>query len=119
MFTCFIRYTIEPDKLEQFKEYAQAWIQLIRKHGGTHHGYFVPGTDRDDLPRPTFSFPGLGRDGPPNVGVALFSFPTVEAYDKYRREVADDEGCKTATATFNETRCFSSYERTFLVPIFN
>jgi len=29
MFTCFIRYTIEPDKLEQFKEYAQAWIQLI------------------------------------------------------------------------------------------
>jgi hypothetical protein len=51
--------------------------------------------------------------------VALFSFPTVEAYDKYRREVADDEGCKAATARFNETRCFSSYERTFLVPVFD
>ena len=90
-----------------------------RRHGGIHHGYFVPGTNRDDLPRATFSFPGLGADGPPNTGVALFSFPTVEAYDKYRRDVAEDEDCKAATAKFNETRCFLNYERTFLVPIFN
>lgn len=119
MFTCFIRYTIEPGKLEQFKEYAHAWIQLIRRYGGIHHGYFVPGTDHDELPSPAFSFPGLGSEGPTNTGVALFSFPTVEAYDKYRREVADDEACKAATARFNETRCFSSYERTFLVPVFD
>jgi hypothetical protein len=119
MFTCFIRYTIEPGKLEQFKEYAHAWIQLIRRYGGIHHGYFVPGTDHDELPSPAFSFPGLGSDGPTNTGVALFSFPTVEAYDKYRREVADDEDCKAATARFNVTRCFSSYERTFLVPVFD
>ena len=118
MFTCFIRYKVEPGKLSEFKEYARAWIPLIRKYGGTHHGYFVPGTSGDDLPEPAFSFPGLGTAGPPNIAVALFSFPGIEAYDAYRRDVAQDDGCKAATARFNETRCFSGYERTFLMPVF-
>ena len=117
MFTCFIRYTIEPDRLEQFKEYAQAWIMLIRRYGGIHHGFFVPGTDGDDLPRATFSFPDMGADGPPNIAIALFSFPTVEMYERYRQDVASDDDCKAVTAKFNETRCFASYERTFLIPI--
>ena len=119
MFTCFIRYEIAPGKLDAFKEYARAWIALIRKHGGTHHGYFVPGDSGDALPDASFSFPGIGREGPPDIGVALFSFPDVEAYDRYRRDVAEDEGCKAATARFNETHCFTAYERTFLVPIFD
>ncbi|MEJ1970435.1 MAG: NIPSNAP family protein [Rhizomicrobium sp.] len=118
MFTCFIRYQIAPGRLEAFKDYARAWIALIRKHGGTHHGYFVPGADGDTLPHAAFSFPGLGKDGPPDVGVALFSFPSVDTYEKYRREVAEDEGCRAATARFNEAPCFLSYERTFLVPMF-
>jgi len=118
MFTCFIRYSIEPDKLDEFREYARSWISLIRKYGGTHHGYFVPGASKDALPSATFSFPGLGAVGPPNVAVALFSFPSIEAYQDYRLAVADDPECKAATARFNETKCFSSYERTFLVPIF-
>jgi hypothetical protein len=44
---------------------------------------------------------------------------SIEAYDQYRVAVADDEGCKVATARFNETKCFSGYERSFLVPIFD
>ncbi len=78
----------------------------------------MPGTAADDLPEATFSFPGLGREGPPHIGVALFSFPDRAAYERYRRDVAEDEGCKKATARFEETRCFSAYERSFLVPIF-
>ncbi|HWA30967.1 MAG TPA: NIPSNAP family protein [Rhizomicrobium sp.] len=119
MFTCFIRYEIAPGKLAAFREYAHAWIALIRKHGGTHHGYFVPGESGDVLPDAGFSFPGLGREGPPNIGVALFSFPDVESYERYRRDVAEDDGCKAATARFNETQCFTGYERTFLVPMFD
>ena len=118
MFTCFIRYEIAPGALAAFREYAHAWIALIRKYGGIHHGYFVPGGKDDDLPEAGFSFPGLGRAGPPHVGVALFSFPSVEAYERYRRDVAEDDGCKAATARFNETKCFTGYERTFLVPMF-
>jgi hypothetical protein len=118
MFTCFIRYRIEPDKLDDFREYAHSWISLIRKYGGIHHGYFVPGRYGDNLPSAAFSFPGLGTEGPPNIAVALFSCPSIEAYDQYRLAVSDDEGCKAATARFHETKCFSSYERTFLVPMF-
>jgi hypothetical protein len=118
MFTCFIRYNIEPDKLDEFREYAHSWISLIRKYGGTHHGYFVPGMTGDTLPSATFSFPGLGTEGPPNVAIALFSFPSIEAYHEYRLAVSDDPECRAATARFNETKCFSMYERTFLVPIF-
>lgn len=65
-----------------------------------------------------FSFPGIGREGPAHIGVALFSFPDVDAYDRYRRDVASDEACKAATARLNETHCFSGYERTFLIPMF-
>lgn len=118
MFTCFIRYRVEPNKLDQFKEYARAWISLIRKYGGTHHGYFIPGTSGDNLPEATFSFPGIGTEGPPNIAVALFSFPSLEAYDKYRRDVAEDDDCRAATSRFNEAKCFSGYERTFLMPMF-
>jgi NIPSNAP len=57
MFTCFIRYIVEPDKLNEFKEYGRAWISLIRKYGGTHHGYFLPAKSGDNLPDATFSFP--------------------------------------------------------------
>ena len=118
MFTCCIRYQLDPDKLDEFKEYARTWVALIRKYGGTHHGYFVPGTKHDRLPSAAFSFPGLGTEGPPNVAVALFSFPSIEEYDRYRLAVADDEACKAATVRFNRSNCFSGYERTFLVPIF-
>jgi hypothetical protein len=118
MFTCFIRYQVDPAKSAEFREYAHAWIALINKYGGTHHGYFVPATDKDSLPNAAFSFPGLGSDGPSNIGVALFSFPDVAAYDRYRIAVAEDELCKAATAKFNASKCFTGYERTFLVPIF-
>jgi hypothetical protein len=119
VFTCVIRYRVEPAKLAEFRDYAHAWIGLIRKYGGTHHGYFVPGADEDSLPDPTFSFPGLGAPAPADVAIALFSFPSVEAYDAYRAAVAEDEGCKAATTRFNEAPCFSSYERSFLTPIFD
>ncbi|MBM3515363.1 MAG: NIPSNAP family protein [Alphaproteobacteria bacterium] len=118
MFTCFIRYQIEPGQLDAFREYARAWMALIRKYGGTHHGYFLPGENGDALPDPTFSFPVLGTAGPSNIAVALFSFPSVESYDRYRAAVAEDEECKAANARFNESKCFSSYERTFLMPMF-
>jgi len=118
MFTCVIRYEIAPGKREAFREYARAWIALIRKYGGTHHGYFVPGEAGEALPDASFSFPGLGREAPPDIGFALFSFPDLDSYERYRRDVAQDEACKAATARFDETKCFTGYERSFLVPMF-
>ena len=118
MFTCVIRYRLAPGQREAFADYARAWMALIRKYGGSHHGYFLPGTSGDALPEAAFSFPCLGREGPPDIAVALFSFPTVEAYERYRRDVAEGDACKAATARFNESPCLTSYERNFLVPMF-
>lgn len=75
-------------------------------------------TPHDSLPSAEFSFPGLGTEGPHNVAIALFSFPSIGEYDPYRLAVADDEACKAATTRFNESKCFSGYERTFLLPMF-
>ena len=118
MFTCCIRYQIDPNKLVEFREYARSWISLINKYGGIHHGYFMPGANLDELPNAAFSFPGLGVEGPPNIAITLFSFASVEAYERYRVVVSDDDLCKSTTARFNDTKCFASYERTFLVPLF-
>ena len=111
MITCFLRYTISPGQLPAFEHYARVWTRLIEKYGGTHHGYFVPGSAPPSAP---FSFPGLGEAGPENIAVALFSFPTIEAYETYRSEVKADPECVAITKHHAETKCFSKYERTFM-----
>jgi len=109
--TCFLRYTINPDQLADFEHYARVWMHLIEKYGGTHHGYFVPGKGPTSA---AFSFPGIGEAGPDNVAVALFSFPSVEAYETYRRDVANDPACRAITSHYEQTNCFTKYERTFV-----
>ena len=111
MITCFIRYEIVRDKLPQFQQYGRVWMRLIEKYGGTHHGYFVPG---DAPPSAAFSFPGIGEEGPDNIAVALFSFPSVEAYEAYRRDVPQDPECAEITRLRDESQCFIKYERTFM-----
>ena len=117
MFTCFIRYEVDLAKIDEFREYALCWIALIEKYGGTHHGYFVPRGTGNEFPDAQFSFPSLGVVGPSNIAVALFSFPSIKAYEKYRREVPDDDECKRITARFNDNKSFTRYERNFLVPL--
>ncbi|MCB0045515.1 MAG: NIPSNAP family protein [Caldilineaceae bacterium] len=119
MFTCVIRYEVRLDRLEEFRAYAHAWIGLIERYGGTHHGYFAPDPDAQDMPAAAFSFPGLGEAAPPNAGYALFSFPDVESYTRYRADVAIDPDCITATNRFQAAPCFTRYERSFLRPIFD
>ena len=41
MITCVVHYTIDPAKIEDFERFARRWIDLVNRHGGTHHGYFL------------------------------------------------------------------------------
>jgi hypothetical protein len=109
--TCLIRYEINLDKITEFEHYARVWMRLIEKYGGTHHGYFLPG---EIPPSAHFSFPGIGEPGADNVAVALFSFPDLHTYERYRREIAGDPECRAVTEHFEQTKCFTRYERTFL-----
>jgi hypothetical protein len=114
MIICYLRYFIAPGKLKEFEDYGRRWTLLIEKYGGTHLGYFLPDTPPDDTSGKHFSFPGIGAEGPTDVGIALYSFPDLDAYNAYRRLAAEDEQCKALTAHFNETKCFVRYERNFV-----
>ncbi|HZS48800.1 MAG TPA: NIPSNAP family protein [Blastocatellia bacterium] len=111
MITCYLRYVIDPAKIEEFEHYAHLWTALIEKFGGTHLGYFLPEKTPDSA---AFSFPGFGKEGPDNVAIALFSFPDQAAYDAYRQKAATDPECQAATEYFRETNCFLRYERSFM-----
>ena len=114
MIICHLRYFIDLEKIDAFEHYAQVWMRLIEKYGGTHHGYFLPD---DAPPSARFSFPGVGEAGPTNVAVALFSFPNLDAYEKYRSEVKEDPECRAVTKHYEQTQCFTKYERTFMKPV--
>lgn len=99
MITCYIQYEIVPEKVSEFETYARLWIPLVEKFGGTHHGYFLPHESANDL------------------AVALFSFPSLAAYETYRQDSQSDPECQHAYAFAEETMCIRRYDRQFLRPV--
>jgi hypothetical protein len=100
MITCYLRYVIDPYKVDDFEKYAKMWIPLVNKFGGTHHGYFLP------------------HEGANNIALALFSFPSLAAYEEYREKIKTDPDCQAAFAFAEKIRCIISYERRFMRPVF-
>jgi len=100
MITCYLKYIIDPYKIEDFEIYARKWIPLVNRFGGKHQGYFLP------------------HEGANNVAVALFSFPSLADYERYRIDSAQDEACQEAYRFAIKTKCIISYERSFMKPIF-
>ena len=100
MVTCFIKYIIDPYKLTEFEAYAKMWIPLVNQFGGDHNGYFLP------------------SEGASNIALALFTFPSLADYEKYRCESFQDKECLAAFKYAEETQCIISYERSFFKPIF-
>ena len=41
MVTCHLRYEIDPAQIDAFETFARAWMRLVDRHGGTHHGLGV------------------------------------------------------------------------------
>lgn len=101
MVTCYIRYVIDPNKLEEFERYAKLWIPLVNKFGGEHHGYFLP------------------SEGANNIALALFSFPSLSEYESYRQRSFGDADCLAAFDYAKNTQCIVSYERSFMRPLFD
>jgi len=100
MITCYLNYKINPKKIKEFEHYAKLWISLVNKFGGTHHGYFMP------------------SEGANNIALALFSFPSLADYEKYRNGSFKDVACIAAFEYAEQTECIISYERSFFRPVF-
>jgi len=101
MVTCYLEYTIDASKLKAFETYAKKWIPLVNKFGGIHHGYFLP------------------HEGANNKAYALFSFPSLAEYEKYRIDSLNDKKCINAYNYAQKTNCILSYTRSFVKPIFD
>lgn len=99
MITCYLVYEIDPDKLADFEDYARLWLDLVPRFGGTHHGYFLPHEGRSD------------------EATALFSFPSLADYERYRTASASDAACQSAYQLAKDSRCIRRYTRTFLRPV--
>jgi len=100
MVTCYLRYVIDPRKVEQFEHYGKLWIPLVERFGGQHHGYFLP------------------SEGANNIAYALFTFPSLAAYEQYRKDSMEDAECQAAFAYARDTDCIVSIERSFVRPVF-
>lgn len=99
MITCVVEYTIDPDKLPDFERFAKEWIRLVNKHGGEHHGYFLPG------------------EGASDRALALFSFPSLAEYEQYRMLFGVDPEFVAADRIRDTSRCVLRYERSFMRPL--
>jgi hypothetical protein len=66
LITCYVHYELNPSRISEFEEYARAWVPLVQKFGGTHHGYYLP------------------HESPNDLAVCLFSFPSLAEYEAYR-----------------------------------
>jgi hypothetical protein len=99
MITCYLRYEVDPEKLADFEAYGAMWLDLMPRFGGIHHGYFLP------------------SEGESDVALAMFSFPSLAAYEQYRKDAGADPDVQKAVAFAKETRCFIRYERSFFRPL--
>ena len=99
MITCYVRYVIDTHKTEEFERYSRMWLDIIPRLGGIHHGYFLP------------------SEGAIDVALALFSFPSLAEYERYRNALETDPDSQRALAFARETRCFLRYDRSFFRPL--
>ena len=99
MITCVVHYTIDPAQMEAFERFAGEWMRLVAKHGGVHHGYFLP------------------AEGASDRAEALFSFESLAAYERYRTLFGVDPDFIEADKIREESGCVLRYRRTFMRPL--
>lgn len=99
MITCVVEYVIDPARIEAFEQFACRWMELVGLHGGIHHGYFLP------------------AEGASDRALALFSFPSLAAYEEYRALFGTDPEFIDADRIRDESGCVLRYERTFMRPL--
>jgi uncharacterized protein (DUF1330 family) len=97
--TCVVHYVIDPTEIEAFERFAQRWMALVDRHGGTHHGYFLP------------------AEGASDAALALFSFPSLADYEHFRARFDEDPEFREANRIRDESGCVVRHDRTFMRPL--
>ncbi|HZW96535.1 MAG TPA: NIPSNAP family protein [Candidatus Eremiobacteraceae bacterium] len=101
MITLSIRYTINPNKLADFRAYVEAEQEPIRRSGGKIVGYFLP-TD--------FA-------GTTNEALGLIDFATLAVYEQYREALANDPEHMRNVAKLEQTGAIVAMDRSIFQPL--
>ncbi len=95
MLTCIIRYRIDPNKHDQFRQYASNWGQAIPRNGADLVGYFAP------------------HEGSSTLAYGIYHIDSLAAYEAYRARLAADplgrenyEFARREKFLLAEDRCF-------------
>ena len=72
MITCFIRYEIDPFRVDAFERYARVWGETIPRCGADLIGYFAP------------------HEGSATTAYGVYSIADLAAYERYRARLAAD-----------------------------
>lgn len=72
MITCFIRYEIDPFKVEAFDEYARTWGQAIPRCGADLIGYYAP------------------HEGSSTLAYGVYNIKNLSEYEAYRERLRND-----------------------------
>ena len=98
MYTLFLRYTLDPNKLADWKAYAEAEIGPIARAGGKSINYFAP-TDFAGDTAEAFAFIDIG---------------SMADYETYRAKVAADPKHKEYTAKLQASGVIHSVYRAII-----
>ncbi len=90
---------LDPYKREAFEAYAKNWLSIIPACGGDLIGYFLP------------------HEGTDHIALALISFDSLAAYERYRARLKDDERGRANFRFAQAERFILSETRSFLRPV--
>jgi hypothetical protein len=96
MITCFIRYDIDPHKIDAFEHYARNWGQAIPRCGADLVGYFAP------------------HEGSATTAYGVYHIQDLAAYEAYRSRLRDDPLGRENYAFSQRERFIRREDRLFL-----
>jgi hypothetical protein len=96
MITCFIRYEIDPFKVEAFNEYARNWGQAIPRCGADLIGYYAP------------------HEGSSTLAYGVYNIKNLSEYEAYRERLRDDPAGRANYEFAKREQFIRREDRTFL-----
>jgi hypothetical protein len=96
MITCVVEYVIDPVKLEAFERFMDGTGQPPRR------------------PAPRIFLPAEGAS---DRALALFSFPSLADYERYRSRFGHDADFIAADRIRDESGCVLRHQRSFMRPL--
>ncbi len=96
MITCFIRYEIDPFKVEAFNEYARNWGQAIPRCGADLIGYYAP------------------HEGSSTLAYGVYTIENLANYEAYRERLRNDPQGRANYEFAKREQFIRREDRTFL-----